>query len=371
MVEESKDEIPESPLSKEEEKIAKTAKEREILIQNLSNNSLLKVKDKVAFILSENIPSRNSDIELCWQYWSYFNSDILKGKSLTKEIMLQLPKMASLSRARAKIQNEYNLFHAKEEVKKNRGKLEESYRESAIEDKPTGIGAFGVYIDETGKNETYLSVGSLWILDNFTAFGALRKLIEWKKTKGIDFEFHFSKLSRGKIDTYKEFFLNFLTFNPTASFKIITVEHKGIKKSQSAIIDLTYHLLEKGIRHEDKSGRAKLPRVLQVNIDPEESGSDKLKLENIKERLRRQSIKGLYIGKFNTLDSKTSMYIQAIDLVVASVNRKINHPESKGKPKDEFANFVLGLLDYPDDLLKDVNKEIDKSIVFNLTQKEE
>ncbi len=373
MAKKSKDKSTKQPLTDEEKaeaKIAKNAKEREVLIQNLSSNSLLKVKDKVAFILSENIPSRNSDIELCWKYWSYFNRDILKGSTLTKEVMLQLPKMASLSRARAKIQNEYKLFQAKEEVKKFRGKLEEEFREGAIEDKPKGIGAFGVYIDETGKSETYLSVGSLWILDTFTAFGAMSKLRNWKKAKGIDYEFHFSKLSKGKLESYKGFFLEFLSNNPTASFKIITVERKGISKIQPAITDLTYHLLEKGVRHEDKSGRAKLPRVLQVNIDPEESGSDNLKIENIKERLRRQSIKGLHIGRFITLDSKVSMYIQAIDLVVASVNRKINHPESKDKPKDKLADFILGLLDYPNDLLTDIKREIDKSIVFNLTQKE-
>lgn len=172
------------------------------------------------------------------------------------------------------------------------------------------------------------------------------------------------------METYKDFFIKFLSFNPTAGFKVITVEKSGLKNVQEAITHLSFHLLNRGIDHEHSSGRAPLPRVLQVNLDPEEKGSDRIKIENIKERLTNRKIEGLFIGKFDVLDSEKSMFIQAVDLLISSVNRKFNYPDSTDKPKDEFADFVLGMLDYPPNLLEDINEDVDKSVVFNLMQKD-
>jgi hypothetical protein len=171
---------------KEEIKRIKLEKEKQELIHNLKTNNFDNLRAKVAYILNNNMATRNSDIELCWQYWTTYHSAIFNGQTLTKEVMLGLPKISSITRERAKIQNQYNLFQANDEVKKHRGKLEEKYRDSALEDRPTGLPIYSVYIDETGKNEKYLSVGSLWILDAFSATGASEALKEWKKRQNID-----------------------------------------------------------------------------------------------------------------------------------------------------------------------------------------
>jgi len=49
--------------------------------------------------------------------------------------MLKLTKISSLSRVRAKIQNEYKLFEADPDVKRYRGKLEEDFKQGSIDDR--------------------------------------------------------------------------------------------------------------------------------------------------------------------------------------------------------------------------------------------
>jgi len=54
------------------------------------------------------------------------------------------------------------------------------------------------------------------------------------------------------------------------------VERKGTGNVTDALNRLVYHLLVKGIETEHQSGRAPLPRLLQVWKDAEEAGRDKL-----------------------------------------------------------------------------------------------
>src|SRR5690606_25870280 len=130
----------------------------------------------------------------------------------------------------------------------------------------------------------FLSVGSLWVTDPKASFFSSMKLKEWKEKYKIDYEFHFAELKNHKLESYKQFFLNFLTMNPTAGFKVIVIKRSGLKNMNSAITDLTYHMIYNGIMHQHSSGRAPLPRILQVNLDNEEEGSDLLKIENLKDR---------------------------------------------------------------------------------------
>lgn len=277
--------------------------------------------------------------------------------------------MNSLIRCRAKIQNEYKLFQADETVKKFRGQLEEEKRVDAIEDKPLDLPFYSVFIDETGKTEEFISVGSLWIIEGgVSTYRVNEELTKWKSTNKIDYEFHFKNLKSQKLQQYKDFFSKFIALNPTAGFKIITVNNKGFQDKSKAITDLTFHLINKGIDHENSSGRAPLPRDLQVWLDEEERGSDMLKLENLKERLVSQKIKGLYLRNFESLDSKDNYFIQAVDLFTASINRVLNHGTKEQKnAKDEFAHFVLDFLNFNPETLDKGNIEIDNSKVFNLT----
>lgn len=362
----NKDEISE-PKSEREEKIEK---EKQDLLNKVLSGNLETKHDKVGFILNNYSIARNSDIELAWLYWNTFEGDKFNGYHVTKENLKKLTMINSLTRSRARIQNDYKLFQADEKVRRHRGVLAEEMREEAIEEKPEGLPMFSVYVDETGKTQDYISVGSLWIVDGFKSFQASRRINEWLELNQINYEFHFAEVSNHKLETYKEFFLKYLKLNPTIGFKAIIVNKKGISDLNSAITDLTFHLIDKGINHENSTGRAPLPRLLQVCLDEEEKGIDQLKIENLKERIKRQKNSDLYLGDFVAVESKYNYNIQIVDLFTSSINRRIHNPDSQGKAKDELADYVLGLLNFDINNINLDNTETDKSTVFNLDFKE-
>lgn len=98
-------------------------------------------------------------------------------------------------------------------------------------------------------------------------------------------------------------------------------------------------------------------------------GSDKLKLENIKERLKSQNIEGLHFDNFDVVDSKQNYYLQIVDLFVSSINRRLNNKSNNFNFKDELADYILDLIDFDLSELDCVENSIDKSKVFNLTYK--
>lgn len=344
---------------------------RELESQELLNRVLCgnieNIKDRVAFILNKSTDARNSDIILAWEYWKGFESVIAIDIGITLPQMLRLTKISSLCRIRAKIQNEYNLFLADEAVRQYRGKLDENMRQEAVEDKPSGAGLYSVYVDETGKTQQYLSVGSLWLLNyGYSHIAKSTSLKEWKIANNINFEFHFTKMANNKLEIYKAFFAKFLSLFPEVGFKLIVVNNSGFPDTNSAITDLTYHLISKGVNHEHSSGRAPLPRVLTVYIDDEEIGSDRIKLENVKERLKSQQTPGLFVDEFRAMASSENFYIQAVDLFTGAVNRKLHYPNGT-HPKDELANYILQMVALDVSEINTTNDIVDQSAVFNLS----
>jgi hypothetical protein len=349
------------------EKLEKIERKKRELLSRVVSGQIEDIWDRVAYVLNNFDAARNSDADVVWLYWQNFEADKLNGQIASNEQFRSLTKPTSITRVRAKIQNEYKLFQADEKVRRFRGKLQEDKREEALNDKPSGLGIYSVYIDETGKTQDYLSVGSLWVLKyNASTINVHGALMKWKKEKEIDFEFHFAELTKHRVSYFKDFFTKFLSLNPEAGFKLIVVNNKGFSDRNKAITDLTYHLIIKGIEHENESGRAPLPRVLQVWIDEEEKGSDQLKLENIKERIRSQKLQGLYIGDMEAVSSKGNFQIQAIDIFTGAVNRKLHNPEGTNF-KDEFADFVLQVIGFDINDINKENVEVDNATLFNLT----
>lgn len=346
----------------------KIEKEKKELLENVLSGNILTQKERVGYLLNRFSDTRNSDIELAWHYWTLFEQNRFNGQSITKAQMYSLTRINSLTRSRAKIQNEYKLFQADDKVRKYRGVLEEEKRSEAIEDKPSGLSSYTVFIDETGKNQEYLCVGSLWLVEGgLNSWHVKQEIDEWKRRNSIEYEFHFTEVSRNKLQSYKDFFIKFITLNPTSGFKLIAVRNSGFKDVSQPITDLTFHLLNNGIQHENSTGRARLPRILQVWLDEDEEGSDILKLENLKERFKAQNIEGLWLDNFHAVSSKSNYFIQAVDLFTASINRKINVNPTARNHKDELADFILGVTNFNVNQIDSDNNNIDNSIVFNLS----
>lgn len=362
-----KSEIEKTAEDLEKEKLEKDRIEKErVRLQEIVISGDIKTdREKVAFILNSNVKARNSDAELAWSYWEMFEKDF-DGGDISKEEFRSFKSYKSIHRQRATIQNKYRLFQADVKVRKYRGVLEEEKRQEAIDESKQSVDPITeVFIDESGKTGQFLIVGGLWISNmKSKVFGSL-DIKKWKKDNDINYEFHFAELSKQKLDIYKLFFSKFLASHTTAGFKVTIVDKEGNKNLNEAFTHLTFHHLWQGINQEDLSGRAGLPRQLQIRIDEENKGSDQIKIENIRERILNKNISGLAISELSSVSSSNNIYVQVVDLFVASVNRVL-HPQETRNQKDELADFILQLVGL--DLTQyEPTSNIDNATVFDLT----
>ncbi len=342
----SQSEESQEALSEEEQKEAQHEEERQRLLNHISSATVNTLRDKVAWILNHHPETRNSDIALQLKLWETFESHIYNGYSIKPDELYRLTRLTSIARERARIQNTYKLFIASSEIREKRGTLSEEEKEKALEDKPVGYPTLVVYMDESGKNASQLIVGSVWFLGGgYPIFTLNKKILDFMEEVGFTKEFHFSHMNRGDLTTYKEMITLFLEEAPTVSFKLVTVPTAGIQNKQVALQQLFYHLLIRGVETEDETGRAPLPRLLQVWKDSEEEGYDSLLTADLDDRLKRASVSRfdgeLHIDEVRCADSHSNIFLQVADLFTASANRILNQPGTQYNHKDEFARFFL------------------------------
>jgi len=320
------------------------------ILRSVAAAKLDTLQERVAWILNHYPDARDSDITLQQIYWKLFDSDIYSGGYIDPEDLYRLTRLTSLQRARAKIQNTYRLFRASPEVRRQRGMLEESEKEKAVEQQPS-YEVFAVYADESGKTQDHLVVGSVWFLHGPETATMTREIEDCKKRRSFNGELHFKKISKSNLPVYKEIATVLAARSSTVSIKAISVERKGVARVSDALTDLYYLLLVNGVEHEHNTGRGSLPRMLQLWKDAEEPGSDKLLLENVRDRITQAGKyrfdDKLRVDHFEAVDSKELALVQLADLLTSSIGRVLNARGEKSNPKDEFANYLLEILRMP------------------------
>lgn len=331
-------------------KAAKLEEKRTRVLQSVASAKLDTLQDRVAWILNHYPNTRDSDVALQLAYWSHFDSDIYDGQYITADDLYRLTRSASLQRARAKIQNTYKLFQASPEVRRRRGKLDESEKEKAVDQRPS-YPIFAVYADESGKTDDHLVVGSLWFLHAPETATLTLEIEEWKKRRSFEGELHFKKINKSRLPLYKEVADMLAARSSTISFKTIAVKRKGIARANDALIELYYLLLLHGVEHEHQTGRGELPRGLQLWKDAEESGFDKLLLENVHDRVvqagKSRFDDKLQADHFEPVSSRELTLIQLADLFTSSVSRALNATGERRNHKDEFADYLLAAVGMP------------------------
>ncbi|HIF9245186.1 TPA: DUF3800 domain-containing protein [Photobacterium damselae] len=330
---------------KQMEKNKKIAHKKELLLRSIDGCNFSTLEHKVGWILNHYPECRNSDIKCQLHYWNTFQRDLfnLNSGSITVDNYSKLLPLTSITRPRAKIQNDYNLFLANEEVRKYRGTLRGEHEANAVKNKNIEK-SYLVFADESGKTEKFLLVGSLWILDGVDTAKITLAVEKWRAKYNFNREIHFKEIKRGNIDAYLDL-IDVIKDNSTAiSFKAIGVERVGIAKVNDALNKLFYYLLVEGVKHEHESGRAPLPRKLKFIKDEEEAGSDKMMLKDIENSLDIYSGAKLHnelsLSNFYTMASKDSIFVQIADLFTGAINRKLNGVDNSG-PKDILADKLL------------------------------
>lgn len=321
-------------------------RKKEAILTSVAEARLNTLQTQVAWLLNHIPETRDSDITLQLRYWEQFESDIYSGGMIQSDDLYRLKRLTSLSRARASIQNTHGLFLASDEVRKRRGTLEEEETDSARYTAREVRKSFSVYADESGRTSDYLIVGSLWLLNGLESREISESLARWREARQFSEELHFSSIGRGSVVRYLEV-LDLLHGHAAAlSFKAIVLPRRGLSDQDSALRDMLYHLLIRGVSHEEASGRATLPRTLQLWKDAENKSADDLALANLKDRLSNTSSTmfddRLTVTHLFAQDSKTNPFLQVADLFVSSVNRRLVRPDADGShPKDLFAGQFL------------------------------
>ncbi|RHW35048.1 DUF3800 domain-containing protein [Oceanobacillus profundus] len=304
---------------------------------------------RVANILNRYPETRNSDITLQIKYWQVY--DQLTSNFLDLTRLYKLERLTSISRARAKIQNEYKLFIADSEVRRKRRTLEEDEKEAQLLDKPS-YGTINVFADETGKTEKFVIVAGVWSLSEQLASKVYRDFIQWSRRKeeqGIKLpeEFHFKNLNNKnnqELELYKEFFNLIISNGEMISFKGVAVNKSKINRISitDLVIKLYYQFIRLGINHEINSNRVQLPKKINLTKD-EEEGESALVLETVKQNLadnfKIHHDDNLIMDQLISMPSHKHIFLQFADLFVAALNRKYNNPGNNNK--DRLAEYIL------------------------------
>lgn len=268
----------EEPASPSEEKADRIDQERRDLITTLASSKPETLVQKVGWVLNTYPDTRNSDISLQLRYWKTFCPDQYDGGAMTADDLYKLPRLTSLVRARARVQNTLKLFLADTEVRKRRGTLSEEEREEAVVAKLSSAPVYAVYADESGKTQRHLLVGSLWILQGPETLRIATKLLQWRDVSKFRDELHFADVDAKALPYYKQA-IDIVVDNASAlSLKYVAIPRAGAGPVQQVIPKLLYHLIVRGVSHEHDSGRAPLPRNFQLWKDAEEEGYDRLVL---------------------------------------------------------------------------------------------
>jgi hypothetical protein len=334
-------------LSKEE----RLEVERDEVLASVASAKFDTLQEKVAWILNHHPPARNSDITLQIRFWEEFQPELAAGDYISKEDLYALARLTSLTRERARLQNNYKLFQANEAVRAARGTLSEEEKAKAVEQQIDTIPVFDVHADESGKTAAHLIVGSVWCLHPPELMKIRREILVWREQRKFLDELHFKTINDSNLAHYMSFADEMAARNTVFSFKAVSVERAGIKSVDDALQQLFFHMLVRGIEHEVETGRGPLPRVLQLWKDQEEPGRDKLFLAALKQKIRdvgsTQFGGRLTAAEFTATDSKGKLMVQVADLYTSSLNRVVNG-EGRDGAKDKFARHFLNVLGLPE-----------------------
>ncbi|VCU72500.1 hypothetical protein PIGHUM_04600 [Pigmentiphaga humi] len=326
------------------ERVQKLEKEKRQLIAALDGGDFSSQRTRVAFVLNLYPLTRNSDVALTLKYWEIFQPDIYNEHGIKPEDLFKLERIPVIVRARAKIQNEYELFQADGKVRAKRRDRESEVREAVLKDAPP-IQTVQVFSDEAGKTDSFLIVGSVWALNGRAVYTVDRAINEWKSTSNFsNKEVHFSRFGKGDFDSIDKYLDIIQSHREFLSFKAIAISRINLKRSTEQAVQRLHELmLIEGIKHEIDSGRIGLPRRVSVTLDEEQS-LDRFTLRDMKERLRGELAskygEDITLERVASISSRNSSFVQISDVIAGAVNRRLNFSGERNH-KDEIADLII------------------------------
>ena len=323
-------------------------KEATDLLASLNDGVFSDVKTKVAWVLNMFPHTRNSDISLTLKYWELYHADLFNPTAMNPRDMFKLERETSIVRVRAKIQNEYQLFPADENIRRRRRAIEDEVKEAVVEDKPERNVVY-VFADETGKNAEFVCVAAVWVLTGYAIFKLNQAIRTWQETSPwADRELHFAEFKKHHVAALPGYLAVIRNHRQYLSFKVIAVERSTIKRPiEEIVMRLHEEMMIRGAKHEVKSSRIKLPHAIRLTVDAEQS-LDNFSCSEMKSRIasayQAEHGEDLSVEDVSTISSQKSALVQLADIIAGAVNRRKNHTGDPGY-KDEMADLIIKELD--------------------------
>lgn len=353
---------------REAKRAAARLKAKDSLIASLAGGDFSNQQTRVAHILNLHPAARNSDVALALKYWETFQPDIYNPDGIKPADFFKLDRVPFLVRARAKIQNEYELFQAEEKVRRRRKGREDEMREAVLNDEAPRQ-TLQVFSDETGKGEDHVIIGSVWVLNGRAVYDVSKAIKDWQAaSKFARREIHFSAFGKGDADAVSDY-LNVVAANREfLSFKLIAVNKRNSRRPIEEVVQRLHEfMLVRGLRHEIESGRVGVPRHVAVTMDEEQS-IDRIALTEIRNRvsegIEQANLDGVvFEERFNAVSSKDSALVQLADVIAGAANRRLNFKGERNY-KDEIADRVMDVLELK--LEEDEAPGVDAAVLFRI-----
>jgi hypothetical protein len=325
-------------------KAERLEREREQLLLDIAAATTEDIRTQVGYVLSHYPEARDSDVRLAHRLWETFYPEYIEDGMVRLEDMFHLPREKTITRTRAKIQNEYGLFQPSGEVAAYRQGLRDETKEQVRADKP-GPPVLSIYADESSKTQgRYLVIGSVWGLDVARIWRVVRELEDWKRQESITGEFKFSELTTGRLPRAQAFVKKAMEYSALIGLKACVLDTYAVPglKGEERLYRLYYELAVGGLEHEIDCGRVVLPRWLHL-VKDEDAGPDALHLPELERRLKvacqdyfKDSVR---VDSVITGRSDRSPLLQLADLFAGSVARRFNKEGETENAKDAFAAF--------------------------------
>lgn len=322
--------------------------QRASLLQALADSKLATIEQRVCTILRDHPETRDSDTALHIQYWRRFQAPtLLEWDRLDLDILFDLEKAESLSRARRHIQNDLSLFQATPRTQELRGELQLEFQDFLLA-KRDCESEIRFYIDETGTDpqDRYTGIGGICVLDyrqfemQHTALSAWRKNQSWPQTLHLnkvtnDIRPHLALLSELSKRRAGLLFVGYAL--PTRSRK------------NDVFLALMAQLLVDSLRHAEALGCLNAPRALTI-VKENEDGFDRLHLalleRSLREHLAREFPGRVYLRTIETLPKGREVLLECADLIASGMRRREFYGGTQHK--DLLAEAVMNVTGFED-----------------------
>lgn len=348
-------------------RVVRVRRERSEVISSVLSHDYSTVRNRVAAILNVYPEARDSDVALALHYWQTFQSDWFNQAGIAPRNLFKLERMTTITRVRAKIQNEYGLFQADPSVRNKRKQKEEEVKDDVLEDaEPRRM--VNIFSDETGKTGKYVVVASVWALSGRTVFEVTKAVEDWKReTHFANREMHLTRFGRNDVQLVRSYLDLILAHRGYLSFKAVAVKREETRRPiEEVICRLHEYMIVEGAQHEVQNNRFDLPRALQATIDDEDS-FDIFALKDMQKQANDTFQKAydgqLIVDSISKISSRASAFVQLADVVAGAINRKLNHQGARNH-KDELADIIangIGL-----DLAEGQVSGIDTAVLLKL-----